>query len=45
MQTFIITGFTKHGVWATIEIRTIKECINIRAAERGLIDITNVHQV
>lgn len=45
MQTFIITGFTKHGVWATIEIRTIKECVNLRAAEHGLVDITNICEI
>ena len=44
MKVFRITGFTKHGVWTTIEIKTIRECVELRAAERGLVEITDISE-
>ena len=42
---FRITGFTNHGVWTTIEIKTIRECAESRAIERGLVEITDISEI
>jgi hypothetical protein len=41
MKTYKVTGFI-HGVWSTITIKTIAECITARAAELGMTEVTYV---
>lgn len=43
MKKYFITGF-KHGVRCTIEIRTIPECVERRAAKIGLSDILCIEE-
>lgn len=45
MKWFRVTGFTKHNVWSTVEVKTIKECIPMRATENGIVEITNIEEV
>lgn len=45
MRYFEVTGFTKHGVWATVRVKTIRECAEQRAREKGLDIITRVEEV
>ena len=45
MRYFEVTGFTKHGVWATVRIKTIREYAEQRAREKGLDIITRVEEV
>ena len=40
MKTYTVTGFTKSGIWAQIEIKTIPELIEKRALENGIVEIT-----
>lgn len=44
MTTFRVTGFI-HGVWSTITIKTIHDCVTMRAAERGMTEITHIEEV
>ena len=44
MKTFAVTGFI-HGVWSTITIKTIAGCVSIRAAQRGMTEITNIEEI
>lgn len=44
MQTFKVTGFI-HGVWSTITIKTITDCVAMRAAECGMTEITHIEEV
>ena len=43
MKTFKVTGFID-GVWRSITIKTIPDCIALRAAERGMTVITNIEE-
>lgn len=45
MRYFEVTGFTKHGVWATVRVKTIRECAEQRAREKGLATITSIGEV
>lgn len=45
MRYFEVTGFTKYGVWATVRVKTIKECAEQRAREKGLDTITSIEEV
>lgn len=45
MKWFRVTGFTKHNVWSTVEVKTIKECIPMRVTENGIEEITNIEEV
>lgn len=45
MKYFDVTGFTKHGVWATVRVKTIRECAEQRAREKGLATITSIEEV
>ena len=45
MKWFRVTGFTKHNVWSTVEVKTIQECIPMRAAEKGIETITNIEEM
>lgn len=45
MKDFEVTGFTKNGVWSTITVHTIRECVEQRAKEKGLEIITNIQEV
>lgn len=45
MKKFRVTGFSKYGVWSTVEVNTIAECVPIRAAEKGIVEITNIEEV
>lgn len=44
MKQYKITGF-KNGVWSTMIIKTIPECIQMRAKENGFTEITNTEEV
>jgi hypothetical protein len=44
MKNYKITGF-KHGVWSTQIIKTVPECITLRAKENGFTEITNIEEV
>lgn len=44
MQKFAVTGFI-NGVWATITLVTIAECITTRAAAVGMLEITNIEKI
>lgn len=41
MRTFYVTGF-RYGVYCTITIKTTTECVAMRAAGRGMTEITNI---
>ena len=43
MQTYKVTGFI-NGVWSTITVKTIPDCISLRASERGMTVITNIEE-
>ena len=45
MRYFEVIGFTKHGVWATVRVKTIRECAEQRAREKGLDSITSIEEV
>ncbi len=45
MKTFKVTGFNKYGVWCTITIKTIAECIPTRAAQLGMTEVTYFEEV
>lgn len=45
MKKYRVTGFSKYGVWREVEVNTIAECVPMRAAEKGIIDITHVEEV
>lgn len=45
MKRFRVTGFSKYGVWEQVEVNTIAECVPMRAAEKGIVEITNVEEV
>lgn len=45
MKKFIVTGFSKYGVWGKVEVNTILECVPMRAAKKGIIEITNIEEV
>ena len=44
MQTFNVTGF-RYGVHCTITIKTIAECVTMRAAQQGMTEITHIEEV
>lgn len=44
MKKFRVTGFSKYGVWGEVEVETIAECVPMRAAEKGIVEITNVEE-
>lgn len=44
MKQFAVTGFV-HGVWCTITVTTIYECVAMRAAQKGMTEITNIEEV
>ncbi len=44
MKSFIVTGFTKSGVWSSVTVNTIRECVEQRAAEKGIVKITNIEE-
>lgn len=44
MKTYKVTGF-KHGMWCTITIKTIHEFVYLRAAEKGMTEITHIEEV
>ncbi len=44
MKKYIVTGFTKHNVWAMVEVKTIPECVPMRAAEKGIVQITAIEE-
>lgn len=44
MKTYIITGFSKSGIWSQIVIKTIPELITKRAFEKGMIQITEMEE-
>lgn len=44
MKTFSVTGF-RHGAYCTIAIKTIAECIAMRAAECGMTEIMHIEEV
>ena len=41
MKTFKVTGI-RYGVWYTILVTTIPECVAMRAAQRGMTEILYV---
>lgn len=45
MKRFRVTGFSKYGVWGQVEVNTIAECVPMRAAEKGIMEITDVEEV
>lgn len=45
MKKFRVTGFSKYGIWGEVEVSTIAECIQMRAAEKGITEITNIEEV
>lgn len=45
MKRFRVTGFSKYGVWGQVEVNTIVECVPMRAAEKGIVEITDVEEV
>ena len=45
MKRFRVTGFSKYGVWGQVEANTIAECVSMRAAEKGIVEITDVEEV
>lgn len=45
MRYFDVTGFTVHGVWATVRVKTIRECAEQRAKEKGIVKITHIEEV
>ena len=45
MKRFRVTGFSKYGVWGQVEVNTIAECVPMRAAENGIVEITNIEEV
>lgn len=45
MKKFRVAGFSKHGVWGEVEVTTVAECVPMRAAEKGIVEITNVEEV
>ena len=40
MKKFRVTGFSKYGVWGEVEVETIAECVPMRAAEKGIVEIS-----
>lgn len=44
MKKFRVSGY-RYGVWCTITISTIYECIALRAAEKGMTTITNIEEM
>lgn len=45
MKEFNVVGFSKDNVWKTIRIKTIRELVEQRAKESGLIEITFIEEV
>lgn len=45
MRYFDVTGFTAHGVWATVRVKTIRECAEQRAKEKGIVKVTYIEEV
>lgn len=45
MKKYRIIGFSKYGVWGEVEVNTIAECVPMRAAEKGIVEITNIEEV
>ncbi len=45
MKRFRVTGFSKYGVLGQVEVSTIAECVPMRAAEKGIVEITDVEEV
>ncbi len=45
MKNFIVIGFNAHGVWVQITIKTIAECIALRASEKGITEITEIKEI
>lgn len=45
MKKFLVTGFSKFGVWGFIVITTVEECVKQRAKENGIETITDVQEV
>lgn len=43
MRKFNVTGF-RYGVYCTITIATIPECVAMRAAERGMTEIIYIEE-
>lgn len=39
MKKFIVTGFSKYGVWGKVEVNTILECVPMRAAKKVLLKL------
>lgn len=44
MKNFNVTGFI-YGVYCTVTIKTIVECVPIRAAEKGMTEILSIEEV
>lgn len=45
MRKYRVTGFSKYGVWSIVEVKTIPECISMRAVEKGIETITNIEEM
>lgn len=41
MKNYAVSGFI-NNVWCTIIVNTIPECVAMRAAQRGMTEITNI---
>ena len=44
MKEFNVVGFSKDNVWKIIRIKTIKELVEQRAKENGLVKITFIEE-
>lgn len=45
MRYFDVTGFTAHGVWSMVRVKTIRECAEQRAKEKGIVNVTHIEEV
>ena len=45
MKKFSVTGLSTHGAWPEAAVETIAERVRTRAAEKGIVEITNVEEV
>lgn len=45
MELFKVYGFDKNGVHGYVIINTIEECVTLRAAQAGLIEILHYEKI
>lgn len=42
MNKYVVYGFSKNNVWGYVEVITTPECVEQRAHEKGITEITRI---